>query len=150
LVYVGGVEQSIEGQLTAGIHIVRDEGTTLSLLGLPAPVTAFDLVVNGAGRAVFMRGWASSGTGIGLSEVGVADVSDPARPAQLITAFPYEGPRVVGRKPLTLYNGLAYMVNTGHPITGLGGGVRMINYMPMDTPLIPIESEENGPAHEEN
>jgi hypothetical protein len=139
-VYVGGVGQSVAGRLTPGIYLVRDEGANLRLVGPPpAPLTAIDVVVNGSGRAIFTQGYRTAGNAtVGLRRIGVADVSDPNNPAQFITSFEllsFDPPTLP--TTLTLYNGLAYVVNDATPGLLTGGGLQVANYMPVDNLRVP-------------
>jgi hypothetical protein len=69
--------------------------------------------------------------------VGVADVSDPTRPGQFITSFDLPDFPIGFGSSLIIYNGLAYFVHVGSPVTGMGAGLRVINYMPMDNLRVP-------------
>jgi hypothetical protein len=138
--YVSGVGQSVSGRITPGLYVVRDEGVVLRVLGPPpAPLTAFDIAVNGSGRAVFTQGYRTSGNAtVGLRRIGVADVRDPAQAAQFINSFEllsFDPPTLPAA--LTIYNGLAYVVNDSTPGFLRGGGLQVANYMPLDTLRLP-------------
>ncbi|HVR37146.1 MAG TPA: carbohydrate-binding domain-containing protein [Methylomirabilota bacterium] len=157
LIYVCGVGQSIGGLITPGIYIVRDDGDTLTVLGPPpAPLTAFEVAVNGAGRAVFTQGYRTSGNAtVGARRVGVADVSDPTQAAQLITSFELLTFDDTLTLPiaLTIYNGLGYALNDATPGFLVGGGLQVANYMPVDflrvPPTVSLEtSAVNGEIEE--
>lgn len=141
LIYVGGVGQSVAGRITPGLYIVRDEGAALTLTVPPAPLTAFDVAVNGSGLAVFTQGYLTSGNAaVGLRQIGVADVSDPSQGARFITSFEilsFDPPTLP--KALTIYNGLAYAVNYGVAGILTGGGLQVANYLPLDTLRVPPE-----------
>jgi hypothetical protein len=138
LLYVGGVGRLVGGRQSTGFYIVRDDGAALTLMGPSTEFTAYDVIVNGSGRAVFTQGYASGGRGVGLRRVGVADVSNPSQPGQFITSFELPSFPVSLGTSLTIYNGLAYVAQTATNIaTGAGPGLLVVNYMPVDLLRVP-------------
>lgn len=138
LLYVGGVGRLINGLVTLGFYAVRDEGNTLTSLGVPAPFTAYDVDLNGAGHAVFTQGYVSGGTGVALRRLGVADISEPDRPARFIASFDLPAFPIGYGSSLAIYNGLAYVVHVAtSPGQATGAGLRVLNYMPVDLLRLP-------------
>ena len=130
-IYVGGSDNNLD-QETPGIEVIKDNGTSLSLVGPPSGITGFAAATNGSGLALYTG--ANSGSQPG-AQVGLLDVSDPTNTAKVITIFNTPGVA----EGVAMADGLGFIA--------LGpAGLAVLNYLPLDTKGVAPKASINLPS----
>jgi hypothetical protein len=129
-VYVGGSDNN-DSQQIPGVEVLEDSGGSLTLIGPPSAITAFDVTTNGSGLALF------TGASPGLqttAQVGLLDLSDPTNTGQVLTVFKTPG----AAQSVVTADGLGFVAGSA--------GLAILSYLPFDTKGIPPKVSISSPV----
>src|SRR5690606_14269727 len=117
-VWLAGIYDRVGGD--PGIEVLAREGASLELLASPEPIVAFDVALDGSGRAIF----AGTNPSYALADLGVLDSSEPLDTGAVAAVFPIPGQT----RSVLVAGGLAYVA---------AADLHVVSYVPYDTLGVP-------------
>jgi len=130
-IYVGGSDNN-DTQEIPGVEVLQDSGGSLTLVGPPSGITAFDVTSNGSGLALY------TGANPGLeatAQIGLLDLSDPTYTDNVLTVFNTPGVA----QSVAMADALGFVADGS-------AGLAILNYLAPDTTGIPPTASISLPS----